>query len=36
VDVLVDYMRTGPSGAEVDRVDVDDAEPEGLSGFGVR
>jgi acylphosphatase len=36
VDVLVDYMRNGPSGAEVDRVDVDDAEPEGLSGFGVR
>jgi acylphosphatase len=36
VDVLVDYVREGPSGAQVEQVDVDDAEPEGLSGFVVR
>ena len=36
VDVLVDYVRHGPSGAEVERVDVDEAEPEGLTGFDVR
>ena len=36
VEVLVDYVRRGPSGADVERVDVDDAEPAGLSGFAVR
>ena len=36
VEVLVDHMRRGPSGAEVEGVDVDDVEPEGLSGFTVR
>ncbi len=36
VEVLVDYVRRGPSGAQVERADVDDAEPAGLSGFDVR
>jgi acylphosphatase len=36
VERLVDYCRAGPRGAQVDRVDVVDEEPEGLSGFGVR
>ena len=36
VGVLVDYVRHGPSGAEVERVEVDDVEPEGLGAFRVR
>jgi acylphosphatase len=36
VAVLVDHMRRGPSGADVERVDVEEVEPEGLSGFAVR
>lgn len=36
VAALVDYARRGPSGAEVQRVDVNDVEPEGLGGFDVR
>lgn len=36
VEVLVDYVGRGPSGADVERVDVDDAEPRGLRGFAVR
>jgi acylphosphatase len=32
---LVDYCREGPSGARVERVDVDDEPPEGASGFRV-
>lgn len=36
VQVLVDYVRHGPSGAQVERVDVEAVEPEGLSGFAVR
>ena len=36
VEVLVDYARRGPRGAEVTRVDVRDVPPEGLSGFDVR
>jgi acylphosphatase len=36
VEVVVDYVRRGPSGADVERVDVDDTEPQGLSGFAVR
>jgi acylphosphatase len=36
VAVLVDYVHHGPSGAEVDGVDVSDAEPQGLSGFETR
>ena len=36
VDALVAWARTGPSSAEVTRVDVDEVEPEGLSRFEVR
>jgi acylphosphatase len=33
---LVRFAHEGPRGAEVDRVDVVDEEPEGLRGFSVR
>jgi acylphosphatase len=36
VDVMVHFAGIGPSGAYVDRVDVDEVEPEGLRGFEVR
>ena len=36
VDSVVGFMREGPRGARVDRVDVADEEPEGLTGFDVR
>ena len=36
VDRLVRFMQTGPRGAIVERADVTDEEPEGLSGFAVR
>jgi acylphosphatase len=36
VEALVHYVHTGPSGAHVERVDVDEAAPEGLRGFDVR
>ena len=36
VDRLVEFMREGPRGAEVERVDVTEEKPEGLSGFLVR
>jgi acylphosphatase len=36
VERLVNYAKTGPRQAEVDRVDVRDEEPEGLSGFEIR
>jgi acylphosphatase len=36
VDGLVDLCRAGPRGAEVERVDVSEEEPEGLTGFSVR
>jgi acylphosphatase len=36
VEALVAFMRDGPRGAEVERVDVTDEEPEGLTGFDVR
>jgi acylphosphatase len=35
VERLVEFMRDGPRGAEVERVDVQDEEPEGLAGFEV-
>ena len=35
VDALVAYARDGPPGAHVDRLDVYDEDPEGLSGFRV-
>jgi len=36
VDRVVGFMREGPRGAEVERVEVNEEEPEGLRGFEVR
>jgi acylphosphatase len=36
VDALGSFAGEGPRGAQVDRVEVSDAEPEGLGGFEVR
>jgi acylphosphatase len=36
VDQLVEFCRSGPSRADVERVEVDDEEPEGLDGFQTR
>ncbi len=36
VERLVRFMHQGPRGAEVERVDVSEEEPEGLRGFDVR
>ena len=36
VERLVAFMGEGPRGAEVERIDVEDEEPEGLSGFEIR
>lgn len=36
VDQLVKFARRGPSGAEVDSVDIVEEEPEDLSGFRIR
>ena len=36
VEALVRFVRSGPGSADVDRVDVDEEEPEGLRGFDVR
>jgi acylphosphatase len=36
VESLVDFCRAGPRGASVERVEVADEEPEGLSWFDVR
>ena len=36
VDSMVAFAGRGPRGARVERVDVSDEEPEGLSGFEVR
>jgi acylphosphatase len=36
VDALVAFAREGPRGAQVERVDVEDAPAEGLGGFEVR
>jgi acylphosphatase len=36
VDAVVAWMQDGPRRAEVDRVEVDEEAPEGLSGFTVR
>jgi acylphosphatase len=35
VDAMIWFVRDGPGSAEVDRVDVDEEEPEGLRGFKV-
>jgi acylphosphatase len=36
VAAMVAFVRAGPGHASVDRVDVDDEAPEGLSAFDVR
>jgi acylphosphatase len=36
VERLVDFCRRGPRGAHVERIDVAEEPPEGLSGFAVR
>lgn len=36
VERLVAFAHDGPRGAQVDRVEIFDEEPEGLSGFSVR
>jgi acylphosphatase len=36
VERMIEVCRTGPRGADVERVDVDDAEPQGLGGFETR
>jgi len=36
VEALIWFCRSGPGSADVDRLDVDDEEPEGLRGFEVR
>ena len=36
VQVMVDFVRSGPSQADVDDVEVFAQEPDGLSGFEVR
>jgi acylphosphatase len=36
VERLVAFCHEGPRGAQIERVEVFDEDPEGLSGFGVR
>lgn len=36
VDAMVDWCRSGPSGAEVEAVDVEEASPSGDASFEVR
>ena len=36
VESLVAFARKGPRGAQVERVDVFDEQPEGLTGFNIR
>jgi acylphosphatase len=36
VEALVAFVREGPRGATVERVEARDVEPEGLAGFEVR
>jgi len=36
LDALVAWAEQGPPGAGVERVDSDEAQPEGLEGFAVR
>jgi acylphosphatase len=36
VEVMLHFAESGPSGAYVEKVDVEDVEPEGLRGFDVR
>jgi acylphosphatase len=36
VERIVEFSQKGPGGARVERVDVTEEEPEGLSGFQIR
>lgn len=36
VERLIAFCREGPRGAQVDRVDVTDEDPEGINGFEIR
>jgi acylphosphatase len=36
VESMLRFSRQGPRGASVERVDVTEEEPEGLSGFAIR
>ena len=36
VEELVEFCRRGPSRAEVEKVEVEEEQPDGLSGFDVR
>jgi acylphosphatase len=36
VEALVDFTQSGPSHADVERVEIEDEEPEGLTAFEVR
>ena len=36
VESMLRVLHDGPPQAEVERVDVDDVEPEGLDGFAIR
>lgn len=36
VDAMVAFAGEGPRGAQVERIEVEDAAPEGLDGFDVR
>ena len=36
VDSMLRVLHDGPPRAEVERVDVEEAEPQGLDGFGTR
>jgi acylphosphatase len=36
VEAMLRFAREGPRGADVERVEVSEEEPEGLGGFGIR
>ncbi|HET9937483.1 MAG TPA: acylphosphatase [Gaiella sp.] len=36
IEVLTDWFRRGPSGAQVERLEVEEAAPTGEAGFSVR
>ena len=36
VERMIEFAKTGPRQAEVERIDVRDEAPEGLSGFDIR
>jgi acylphosphatase len=36
VDSMVEWCRRGPSGASVERVEVESVEPEGEAGFSIK